>query len=62
MAKDTFLVTGSSGCLGSWVLRALITEGVRVVAADASEDYPRPRLLMSPGGGSGQCGGDGEHV
>jgi nucleoside-diphosphate-sugar epimerase len=49
MAKETFLVTGSSGCIGSWVLRALITEGVRVVAADVSEDYPRPRLLMSPG-------------
>lgn len=49
MAKETFLVTGSSGCLGSWVLRALTAEGVGVVAADASEDYPRPRLLMGPG-------------
>lgn len=49
MAKETFLVTGSSGCIGSWVLRALITDDVQVVAADASEDYPRPRLLMSPG-------------
>ena len=47
MAKETFLVTGSSGCIGSWVLRALATEGVQVVAAHAREDYPRPRLLMT---------------
>ena len=48
MGKETFLVTGSSGCIGSWVLRTLVTEGARVVAAHAREDYPRPGLLMTP--------------
>ncbi len=48
MADETFLVTGASGCIGSWVLRILVSEGVRVVAAHSQKDYYRPRLLMSP--------------
>jgi nucleoside-diphosphate-sugar epimerase len=48
MAEETFLVTGSSGCLGSWVLRQLVLDGVRVVAAHSRQDYHRPRLLMNP--------------
>ena len=48
MANETFLVTGSTGCIGSWVLRLLVTEGVRVIAAHSREDFHRPRLLMSP--------------
>ena len=47
MAEETFLVTGSSGCIGSWVLRQLVSEGVQVVAGHSREDYHRPRLLMS---------------
>lgn len=47
MANETFLVTGSTGCIGSWVLRLLATEDVRVVAAHSRDDFHRPRLLMS---------------
>jgi nucleoside-diphosphate-sugar epimerase len=48
MTNETFLVTGSTGCIGSWVLRLLVTEGVRVIAAHSRDDFHRPRLLMSP--------------
>jgi UDP-glucuronate 4-epimerase len=48
MADEIFLVTGSSGCIGSWVLRQLVSEDVRVVAGHSREDYHRPRLLMNP--------------
>ncbi len=44
---ETFLVTGSFGCIGAWVLRVLRDEGVQVVATDLS-DYPlRPGLLLN---------------
>ena len=48
MANETFLVTGSSGCIGSWVLRQLVSENVKVVAAHSQENYHRPPLLMDP--------------
>jgi len=41
------LVTGSGGCIGSWVLALLARSGVPVCAFDLSEDKRRPRLLMS---------------
>jgi nucleoside-diphosphate-sugar epimerase len=47
MADETFLVTGSLGCIGAWVLRNLVAEGVRVVATDVAADPVRPRLLMN---------------
>lgn len=48
MGNEIFLLTGSSGCIGSWVLRILTTEGARVIAAHSREDYHRPGLLMTP--------------
>ncbi len=47
MSDEVFMLTGSMGCIGSWVLRNLVTEGVRVVATDLATDPVRPRLLMS---------------
>ena len=44
---QTFLVTGAMGCLGSWVIRNLVDEGVRVVAADLATEPTRARLLMT---------------
>ncbi len=44
---ETFLVTGSFGCIGAWVLRVLVDEGVPVVATDLAADPVRPRLLLS---------------
>lgn len=47
MAQETFLVTGAHGCIGAWVVRQLVGEGVRVIATDLDGDPVRPRLLMS---------------
>lgn len=46
MQDETFLVTGAFGCIGAWVLRALVREGVKVVATDLADDPVRPRLVM----------------
>lgn len=47
MAGRRVLVTGTMGCIGAWVLRHLVDDGIDVVAADLSEDRARPRLLFS---------------
>lgn len=47
MAEERFLVTGTMGCIGAWVLRHLVDEGAAIVAADLSTDRARPRLLLS---------------
>ena len=44
--SESFLVTGSMGCIGSWVLRHLLDQQVRVVATDLGTDPERPRLLL----------------
>lgn len=44
---EKFMITGSMGCIGSWVLRNLVDEGVDVVATDLSTDPVRPALLLS---------------
>ena len=41
------LVTGSGGCIGSWILAILVRAGVPVVAFDLVDDRGRPGLLMS---------------
>jgi UDP-glucuronate 4-epimerase len=43
---ERFLVTGSSGCIGAWVVAQLVGEGTPVVALDASDDDHRLRLLL----------------
>jgi UDP-glucuronate 4-epimerase len=48
MSNETFMLTGSMGCIGAWALRNLVSEGVRVVATDLATDPVRPRLLLSP--------------
>ena len=47
MSGETFMITGSMGCIGSWVMRTLVAEGVNVVATDIALEPARPRLLMS---------------
>lgn len=41
------LVTGASGCIGSWALALLVRAGVPVVAFDLKQDTRRPALLLS---------------
>ena len=38
MSNETFLVTGAFGCIGSWILRKLVDEDARLVAADLATD------------------------
>jgi nucleoside-diphosphate-sugar epimerase len=47
MMSEKFMITGSMGCIGAWVLRNLVDEGVDVVATDLSTDPVRPGLLLS---------------
>ena len=47
MSGEVFMLTGSMGCIGSWVIRNLVAEGTRVVATDLATDPVRPRLLMT---------------
>ena len=47
--SDRFLVTGAYGCIGAWVLRQLVREGVDVIAADAATDDHRVAALLEPG-------------
>jgi len=47
MSGETFMLTGSMGCIGAWTLRNLVREGVRVVATDLATDPMRPRQVMS---------------
>ncbi len=45
--NERFLVTGALGCLGSWIVRELVREGVPVYAFDLATDPHRMALLMS---------------
>ncbi len=47
MSAETFMLTGSMGCIGAWALRNLVREGTRVVATDLATDPVRPRQVMS---------------
>jgi UDP-glucuronate 4-epimerase len=47
-AGERFLVTGALGCIGAWTVRALVREGLPVVAFDLGSDPRRLRLIMTP--------------
>ena len=44
---ETFLVTGSVGCIGAWTLRNLVDDGANIIATDLTSDRSRPELLLS---------------
>jgi UDP-glucuronate 4-epimerase len=44
--SDRFLVTGALGCIGAWILRTLVREGVPVVGFDLGSDASRLELIM----------------
>jgi UDP-glucuronate 4-epimerase len=46
MSNERFLVTGAAGCIGTWVLRNLVREGVPVTAFDLDTRYHRLPLLL----------------
>ncbi len=47
MADERFLVTGALGCIGAWVVRNLVHEGVPTAIFDLASDPRRLRLVMS---------------
>ena len=51
MAADAerFLVTGSEGCIGSWVVRSLLGSGSSVVACDIAPESRRLERILTPG-------------
>ena len=48
MSEEKFFVTGALGCLGAWVVRNLIREGVGVTVYDLGSSQHRLELLMEP--------------
>jgi UDP-glucuronate 4-epimerase len=46
MANEHFFITGALGCIGAWVVRNLIREGVAVTVFDMATDPHRLRLIM----------------
>lgn len=47
MADDRALVTGGTGCIGSWVVRNLLREDVPVLVASVDRQFDRLRLVLS---------------
>jgi UDP-glucuronate 4-epimerase len=45
---ERFLVTGALGCIGAWILRQLVREGVPVVGFDLGDDRQRLELVLEP--------------
>ena len=45
---ERFLVTGSEGCIGSWVVRTLLEAGLPVVACDLAPELLRLRRILDP--------------
>lgn len=45
--NPTFLVTGTMGCIGAWVLRNLLDDGANIVATDIDTTVTRPGLLLN---------------
>ncbi len=46
--QERFFVTGALGCIGAWVVRHLVREGVEVTVFDLGQDRRRLALVMEP--------------
>ena len=55
--SESFLVTGSLGCIGAWTVRLLVKEGARVVSLDARSRHASPAPdHVGRGAGPGHAG------
>ncbi len=48
MTEEHFLVTGALGCIGAWVVRTLVADGVPTTVFDLASDPHRLKLIMRP--------------
>ena len=46
MTSERFLITGALGCIGSWVVKRLVDEGVPVTTYDLPGEPHRMRIIM----------------
>jgi len=44
---ETYFITGAQGCIGSWIVKALIERGDEVVVFDRSDDSRRLKTIMT---------------
>ena len=44
---ETYFITGAQGCIGSWIVKALVERGDRAVVFDRSDDSRRLSAIMS---------------
>ena len=47
MADDRFLITGGTGCIGSWVVRGLVREGAPVTMVSTGRRRDRLELILT---------------
>lgn len=43
---ETYFITGAQGCIGSWIVKALVDRGDDAVVFDRSDDSRRLRAIM----------------
>ena len=46
--SETYFITGAQGCIGSWIVKALVERGDSAVIFDRSEDQRRLAAIISP--------------
>src|SRR4051794_28773916 len=44
--SETYFITGAQGCIGSWIIKALVERGDDAVVFDRSEDDRRLRAII----------------
>jgi nucleoside-diphosphate-sugar epimerase len=46
---ESYFITGAQGCIGSWIVKALLERGDAAVVFDRSEDARRLHAIMRSG-------------
>jgi nucleoside-diphosphate-sugar epimerase len=46
--SETYFITGAQGCIGSWIVKALVERGDQAVVFDRSDDSRRLAAIMNP--------------
>src|SRR3977135_275749 len=44
--SETYFITGAQGCIGSWIVKALVERGETPIVFDMSDDARRLRQIM----------------